>query len=188
VVDYFLPVLIITAAYSTICIRLKKAQPGNVDTNRHSVRRGNKKKVEKMLVLVVTLFIFCWTPYQAFYLLTGHGILKHYYSNVIFILAHWLAMSNSCYNPIIYAIYSTKFRGEFHRLLKGFSYQRIKSRLSASRKRKQLTHAMTLMTTIDENSIELNQHPNNLDQDENNTDLNQCPNNLDQDENNSDVD
>ena len=51
-----------------------------------------------------------------------------------------------------------------------------------------LTHAMTLMTTIDENSIELNQHPNNLDQDENNTDLNQCPNNLDQDENNSDVD
>ncbi|GFY46699.1 hypothetical protein TNIN_197731 [Trichonephila inaurata madagascariensis] len=33
------------------------------------------------------------------------------YINVIWFSCHWLAMSNSCYNPFIYAIYNiVKFR------------------------------------------------------------------------------
>ncbi|KAH8034104.1 hypothetical protein HPB51_020121 [Rhipicephalus microplus] len=35
------------------------------------------------------------------------------YINVIWFCMHWLAMSNSCYNPFIYAIYSEKFSAEF---------------------------------------------------------------------------
>ena len=31
---------------------------------------------------------------------------RYRYINVIFFCSHWLAMSNSCYNPIIYGIFS----------------------------------------------------------------------------------
>ena len=26
--------------------------------------------------------------------------------NIVFFICHWLAMSNSCYNPIIYGVFS----------------------------------------------------------------------------------
>ena len=31
---------------------------------------------------------------------------RYHYINILFFISHWLAMSNSCYNPFIYAIYS----------------------------------------------------------------------------------
>jgi hypothetical protein len=33
-------------------------------------------------------------------------MLRFEYINILFFLFHWLAMSNSCYNPFIYGIYS----------------------------------------------------------------------------------
>ena len=36
------------------------------------------------------------------------------YINLVFFASHWLAMSNSCYNPFIYAIYSVSTHLQFH--------------------------------------------------------------------------
>ena len=45
------------------------------------------------------------------------SINQFHYINLLFLVAHWLAMSSSCVNPFVYSIYSTKFRTEFkHRL------------------------------------------------------------------------
>ena len=34
---------------------------------------------------------------------------RYEYINVVFFVSHWIAMSNSCYNPFIYAIFSVSF-------------------------------------------------------------------------------
>ncbi|KAH8033980.1 hypothetical protein HPB51_018491 [Rhipicephalus microplus] len=72
-------------------------------------------KVTKMMFIVVAIFALCWLPYQTYNILTEiyPEINSYRYINVIWFCCHWLAMSNSCYNPFIYAIYSEKFNAEF---------------------------------------------------------------------------
>ncbi|KAL3214622.1 hypothetical protein MRX96_034786 [Rhipicephalus microplus] len=61
-----------------------------------------------MLFVIVALFAFCWLPYQLYNILREvfPKIDKYKYINIIWFCTHWLAMSNSCYNPFIYAIYN----------------------------------------------------------------------------------
>ncbi|KAH7982546.1 hypothetical protein HPB52_005586 [Rhipicephalus sanguineus] len=61
-----------------------------------------------MMFIVVAIFALCWLPYQTYNILTEiyPEINTYRYINVIWFCCHWLAMSNSCYNPFIYAIYS----------------------------------------------------------------------------------
>ncbi|KAM7305813.1 putative neuropeptide FF receptor [Ixodes scapularis] len=72
-------------------------------------------QVIKMMAIVVIIFALCWLPYQTYNLLAEiyPTINTYRYINVIWFCSHWLAMSNSCYNPFIYAIYSEKFSAEF---------------------------------------------------------------------------
>ncbi|XP_064459163.1 substance-K receptor-like [Ornithodoros turicata] len=116
-VQYFLPLMIICYVYDKIRRLLKYSTvPGNPETVRDAIVVRNKKKVTKMMIIVVVIFAVCWMPYQTYNILTElyPRINQYRYINVIWFCCHWLAMSNSCYNPFIYAIYSEKFSAEFH--------------------------------------------------------------------------
>ncbi|VDK45636.1 unnamed protein product [Anisakis simplex] len=39
------------------------------------------------------------------------------YINVLFFCCHWLAMSNSCLNPIIYGLYNDRYKREYKRVV-----------------------------------------------------------------------
>lgn len=69
-----------------------------------------------MLALVVILFALCWFPLQTynFVQFIFPSVNTFYYINVLWFSFHLLAMSNSCCNPFVYAIYNEKFRREFH--------------------------------------------------------------------------
>lgn len=41
---------------------------------------------------------------------------RYYYINIIFFCCHWLAMSNSCLNPIIYGVYNVNIALQFSTL------------------------------------------------------------------------
>lgn len=120
VVDYIIPMIIISISYSRISCRLWcSPTPGVACSARDAAITSNKKKAVRMMMVVVLLFCICWLPYQLYFLLEMQFPINEYkYINVLFILSHWLAMSNSCFNPIIYAIYCSKFRQEFGIVLK----------------------------------------------------------------------
>lgn len=71
-------------------------------------------QVIKTLVIVVTIFVLCWLPLHVFFLIldfhpTSQSILGPKVTS-IYLGVHWLAMSNSFANPIIYGFTNESFR------------------------------------------------------------------------------
>ncbi|XP_013781729.2 RYamide receptor-like [Limulus polyphemus] len=125
--QYFLPLFVISYAYGRMGLKLKDAQaPGNAEGTRDAGILRNKRKVIKMLFIVVALFVICWLPFQTYNLLQEifPQINSYKYINVIWFCSHWLAMSNSCYNPFIYAIYNERFKREFRHKFHRSSHRR----------------------------------------------------------------
>ncbi|WAQ96123.1 TLR2-like protein, partial [Mya arenaria] len=73
--------------------------------------------VVKMLVIVVAMFGICWLPLHAFILVldffpsVGETVSGSTLTS-LFISCHWLAMSNSFANPIIYGFTNESFRAD----------------------------------------------------------------------------
>ncbi|KAK8747883.1 hypothetical protein OTU49_016208 [Cherax quadricarinatus] len=114
--QFFVPLGIISFAYIRMGWELWGSRtPGNAEDARDAHVLRNKKKVIKMLFIVVALFAFCWAPLQTYHVLQEiyPAINTYRYINIIWFCCHWLAMSNSCCNPFIYAIYNEKFKREF---------------------------------------------------------------------------
>ena len=73
-------------------------------------------QVIKMLVVVVVLFAICWLPLHVFILLLDFqpqlliipGAERIFV--VVYYCVHWLAMSNSFMNPIIYGFLNDSFK------------------------------------------------------------------------------
>ena len=83
------------------------------------VALARKRKTVLMLLTVVVIFSVCWLPYHLYFVLSLclPSINNYTFINLVFLVSHWLAMSNSCYNPFIYSICSPSFRQEFHHIL-----------------------------------------------------------------------
>uniref|UniRef100_A0A8D9ENJ9 Tachykinin-like peptides receptor 99D n=2 Tax=Cacopsylla melanoneura TaxID=428564 RepID=A0A8D9ENJ9_9HEMI len=127
VVQYAIPLCIISFVYIRMALRLWGSKaPGNAQDSRDATLMKNKKKVIKMLVIVVALFVLCWLPLQTYNILQDifPGINSYRYINLIFFCCDWLAMSNSCYNPFIYGIYNEKFKREFQNRFRLFKNRR----------------------------------------------------------------
>ncbi|XP_055596964.1 substance-P receptor-like [Uranotaenia lowii] len=117
-VQYFIPLCVISFVYIQMALRLWGSKtPGNAQDSRDMTMLKNKKKVIKMLIIVVALFAICWFPLQLYNVLhvTWPEVNEYRYINIIWFMADWLAMSNSCYNPFIYGIYNEKFKREFRK-------------------------------------------------------------------------
>ena len=74
----------------------------------------------KMMITVVVIYAICWLPLHTITLIGDQHpeIYDLKYVNVIWLICHWLAMSNSCYNPVIYCWMNSKYRDGFRYLLR----------------------------------------------------------------------
>lgn len=116
---YIIPLLILAITYAIVGILLwKRTAPGNKDQTRDLHRLRSKIKIVKMLVIVVAVFGVCWLPLHVFAMLVDfhEGFLlfeneqEHLRVLIMFLCVHWLAMSNSFANPIIYGFTNENFR------------------------------------------------------------------------------
>jgi neuropeptide Y receptor len=70
----------------------------------------------KMMVTVVIIFTACWLPFNILMLaMDKYRDFFSYWSGTpyLWFACHWLAMSHSCYNPIIYCWMNARFRAGF---------------------------------------------------------------------------
>lgn len=120
--QFLLPFFIVTFCYVCVSIRLNdraKTKPGAKTTKKEEVDRDRKKRTNRMLIAMVAVFGLSWLPLNVvnvlndFYINTSDWKLY----NVLFFIAHSVAMSSTCYNPILYAWLNDNFRKEFKLVL-----------------------------------------------------------------------
>lgn len=73
-------------------------------------------QVIKMLIVVVIIFVLCWTPILLIHVLTAFQVidkLNYGHMKAIKTAFHLFSYTNSCVNPIIYGFMSRNFRASF---------------------------------------------------------------------------
>ncbi|XP_006875554.1 PREDICTED: C3a anaphylatoxin chemotactic receptor [Chrysochloris asiatica] len=124
VVGFLLPTIIMVACYTLIICRMHRG--------RFSKSRG---KTLQVAMVVVVVFLFCWTPYHII------GVLR------LFIdpetpfgeaLGSWdhisiaLASANSCFNPFLYALLGKDFRKKAKQSMQGILERAFSEELTHS--------------------------------------------------------
>uniref|UniRef100_A0AAV2JPV9 G-protein coupled receptors family 1 profile domain-containing protein n=1 Tax=Knipowitschia caucasica TaxID=637954 RepID=A0AAV2JPV9_KNICA len=77
-------------------------------------RVTHSRRINIMLVAVITAFALCWLPLTIFNVLSDwkQEALPVCHHNLLFSLCHLLAMSSTCINPIIYGFLNSNFKQE----------------------------------------------------------------------------
>ncbi|KAG8179382.1 hypothetical protein JTE90_022086 [Oedothorax gibbosus] len=119
VVTYVIPMICMAFTYTWI----GRILWGSKVIGENSVSQNNviksKQKVVHMLVAIMLLFAFCWLPYHIYFLYTYYNaeVIHARFIQHVYLAIYWLAMSNSCYNPIVYYVMNSRFRGYFQEVM-----------------------------------------------------------------------
>lgn len=116
------PFCIIAFCYICISIRLNrraKSRPGTKSARKEELDRERKRRTNRMLIAMVTIFGICWLPWNVINLIHDFAESRDSwpYFHLCFFLAHLMAMSSTCYNPFLYAWLNENFRKEFKQIL-----------------------------------------------------------------------
>ena len=79
-----------------------------------------KRKVTRLVIVIVFVFLVCWLPSHVIWLWTNYFRSTWYHTYGFYYLriaAHMLSYANSAMNPVIYAFLSQNFRNGFKRAL-----------------------------------------------------------------------
>lgn len=116
--NVFLPLLIITALYITVCHKLwSRKVPGEGAIQNHGGQVGaikTAKTVTVMMIVIVVLYVLCWIPLDVYVILVFWGYVEMNYSLYLFLI--WLTVSFSGLNPYNYVAFSQKYRNGFKHL------------------------------------------------------------------------
>nr|CAD7569260.1 unnamed protein product [Timema californicum] len=84
--------------------------------NKSKEKKKSHRKVTKLVLTVITVYVFCWLPYwltQMALIFTPPKQCQSRVAITIFLLAGILSYSNSAMNPILYAFLSDNFKKSF---------------------------------------------------------------------------
>ncbi|XP_026862339.1 somatostatin receptor type 5-like [Electrophorus electricus] len=114
ILGFFCPLLVICICYLLIVIKVKSAGARAGLTNR----RRSERKVTRMVVIIVVMFVLCWLPFfilnivNLIIILPENSLISGvYYLTVI------LTYVNSCANPVLYGFLSDNFKQSFRKVL-----------------------------------------------------------------------
>ncbi|XP_017036899.1 RYamide receptor [Drosophila kikkawai] len=117
--QFVVPLLVLIYTYTRIAIRVwGKRPPGEAETSRDQRMARSKRKMVKMMLTVVFVFTSCWLPFNILQLLLNDEEFANWAPlPYVWFAFHWLAMSHSCYNPVIYCYMNARFRGGFLQIM-----------------------------------------------------------------------
>ncbi|XP_076632519.1 RYamide receptor [Colletes latitarsis] len=116
VLQYVIPIMILVFTYTSIAVMVWcKRPPGEAENVRDQRMARSKRKMVKMMMTVVIVFTVCWLPYNILMLIIDNNEASSSWTGLPFVWMslHWLAMSHSCYNPVIYCWMNARFRSGF---------------------------------------------------------------------------
>lgn len=90
-----------------------------------SRRRKSERKITRMVVVVVAVFVLCWLPFYALNIVNLLVVLPGDFRGLYFFVVV-LSYANSCANPILYGFLSDNFKRGFRKALCRTS-RRVKS-------------------------------------------------------------
>ncbi|XP_066479913.1 kappa-type opioid receptor [Tiliqua scincoides] len=127
---FIIPVLIIVVCYTLMILRLKSVRllSGSREKDR------NLRRITRLVLVVVAVFIICWTPIHIFVLVEALGDVSHStaaISSYYFCIA--LGYTNSSLNPILYAFLDENFKRCFKDFC--FPFKMTRDRQSTTRVR-----------------------------------------------------
>lgn len=118
VLQYFLPLTVITLAYLKIGLELRACSSVKnalaVNAVLHNAHRNEARKVVRMLIVVTLLFAICVLPNNVMWLWLDFGngdSYPHFWDMVAF--TNIILFANSAANPLAYTICHENFREEF---------------------------------------------------------------------------
>ena len=116
--NFLAPLVAMTLLYSIVCYRLWSRDPPGEGTN-HDQRlvevMKTAKKVSRMMIVVVVLFVLCWCPFHVFVSLYTLHKISLPYPALKFIA--WLSNAYSAINPFVYFSFNSNFKHEFKVIL-----------------------------------------------------------------------
>lgn len=79
-------------------------------------RRKSERKVTRMVVVIVLVFVICWLPFFTTNIVNLiHPIPE--YNTTIYFISVILTYVNSCANPLLYGFLSENFKQSFQKVL-----------------------------------------------------------------------
>lgn len=120
VVFYFVPLVLIVVLYSfvsaTLWSRDQQLHEGRSDSGPSETLK-TRQNVVKMLIVCICVYFICYSPIQAIIISTVLFGKTVRFGMSAELALHFLAYSCSAANPIVYTLYSHRFRRKFAQLL-----------------------------------------------------------------------
>ncbi|QQP52479.1 AllatostatinA receptorlike, partial [Caligus rogercresseyi] len=119
ITSLLIPVIAIISLYISMLLRLWKGTAATHGSgparDKRSAGQENKKRVTRMIIFVIIVFVLCWSPLQIVLLLKSVRLYEIDQTSLVAfqIICHCLAYCNSCLNPFLYAFFSSNFRNTF---------------------------------------------------------------------------
>ncbi|XP_006896970.1 PREDICTED: nociceptin receptor isoform X2 [Elephantulus edwardii] len=110
--SFVIPVVIISICYSLMIRRLRGVRllSGSREKDR------NLRRITRLVLVVVAVFVGCWTPVQVFVLVQGLGVQPGSEAAVALLrFCTALGYVNSCLNPVLYAFLDENFKACFRK-------------------------------------------------------------------------
>ncbi|XP_056005583.1 G-protein coupled receptor 83-like [Ostrea edulis] len=113
--QYVLPLIIIGLAYCRVVHKLwLRTHLGVVTEVQRVIQINAKRRSIKLLIAVVVVFAICWMPLNLYHILTDFhpDTTVFYYSSTGFFICHWIAISSTCINSVLYCWMNPTFRSQ----------------------------------------------------------------------------
>ncbi|XP_073934021.1 neuropeptide Y receptor type 4-2 [Castor canadensis] len=152
--QYCIPLGFILVCYVRIYHRLRR-QGCVLRKGTCSLRAGQLKRINRVLVVMVAAFAVLWLPLHVFNSLEDwyHEVIPVCHSNLIFFVCHLLAMASTCVNPFIYGFLNTNFKKEVKALV-------LTCQKSAPVEESEHLPLSTVHTEVSKGSLKLNNKSN----------------------------